>query len=82
MEGDLLILARRPGEKLVINDDITITILEFNGNQIRIGIDAPKDVKVYREEVYMRMPILTISTMIWRMLLQNQLLQKVMVFQK
>lgn len=50
-----LILARRPGEKLVINDDITITILEFNGNQIRIGIDAPKDVKVYREEVYMRM---------------------------
>lgn len=51
----MLILARRPGEKLVINDDITITILEFNGSQVRMGIDAPKEVKVYREEVYHRM---------------------------
>ncbi len=50
----MLILARRPGEKLVINDDITITILEFNGSQIRIGIEAPKEVKIYREEVYDR----------------------------
>lgn len=50
----LLILTRKPGERFVINDDITVTVLEFKGNQIRIGIDAPSDVKIFREEVYER----------------------------
>ena len=49
---DLLILTRKPGERLIINDDITITILEFKGNQVRVGIDAPSDVTIFREEVY------------------------------
>ncbi len=48
----LLILTRKPGERLMINDNITITILEFKGNQVRVGIDAPNDVAVFREEVY------------------------------
>ncbi len=52
--GALLILTRKPGERFVINDNITVTILEFKGNQIRIGIDAPSDVKIFREEVYER----------------------------
>ncbi|WP_026879664.1 carbon storage regulator CsrA [Ignatzschineria larvae DSM 13226] len=50
----MLILTRKPGERFVINDDITVTVLEFKGNQIRIGIDAPSDVKIFREEVYER----------------------------
>ncbi len=48
----MLILTRKPGERLIINDDITITILEFKGNQVRVGIDAPTDVAVFREEIY------------------------------
>ena len=50
----MLILTRRAGETLVIGDDVTITVLETKGNQIRIGIDAPKEVSVHREEIYKR----------------------------
>lgn len=50
----MLILTRKVGEKLIINDDIVVTILEFKGNQVRVGIDAPKDVTIYREEIYER----------------------------
>lgn len=50
----MLLLTRRPGEKLIINDNITITVLSVKGNQIRIGIDAPREVKVHREEIYER----------------------------
>jgi len=51
----MLILTRRIGESLIIgNQEITITILGQKGNQIRIGIEAPKDVSVHREEVFMR----------------------------
>ena len=50
----MLLLTRRPGEKIIINDNITVTVLSVKGNQIRIGIDAPRDVKVHREEIYER----------------------------
>jgi len=50
----LLILTRRVGEKLIIDGDITITLAGIRGNQIRIGIEAPPEVKVHREEIYQR----------------------------
>ena len=50
----MLLLTRRPGEKLIINDNITVTVWSVKGNQIRIGIEAPRDVKVHREEIYKR----------------------------
>lgn len=50
----MLILTRRVGETLKIGDDATATVLGVKGNQVRIGVDAPKEVKVYREEVYHR----------------------------
>ncbi|HCU54067.1 MAG TPA: carbon storage regulator [Gammaproteobacteria bacterium] len=50
----MLILTRRVGEALKIGDNIDITILSIKGNQVRIGINAPKDVAVHREEIYER----------------------------
>ncbi len=50
----MLVLSRRLGETLVIGDDIKITVLGISGNQVRLGIAAPKDVSVHREEVYRR----------------------------
>ena len=47
-----LILSRRVGETLVIGDEITVTVLGIKGNQVRIGVNAPKDVSVHREEIY------------------------------
>lgn len=48
----MLILSRKVNEKVIIGDDISISIIEIRGDQVRIGIDAPKTVKVFRQEVY------------------------------
>ncbi len=50
----MLILTRRVGETLMVGDDVTITVLGVKGNQVRIGVNAPKDVSVHREEIYQR----------------------------
>jgi carbon storage regulator len=50
----LLILTRKIGESLKIGEDVTVTVMAVKGNQVRIGINAPKDVAVHREEVYER----------------------------
>lgn len=51
----MLILSRRAGESLTIGDEITITVVGVNGNQIRLGITAPRDVRVLRQEIYKAM---------------------------
>ena len=50
----MLILTRRVGETLMIGDDVTVTVLAVKGNQVRIGVNAPRDVAVHREEIYER----------------------------
>jgi carbon storage regulator len=50
----MLILTRRVGESVMIGDKITVTVLEVKGNQVRLGVGAPKEVTVHREEVYRR----------------------------
>jgi carbon storage regulator len=52
--GIMLILTRRVGETLMIGDEVTVTVLGIKGNQVRIGVNAPKDVSVHREEIYLK----------------------------
>ncbi len=51
----MLILARRSGESIRIGDEMVVTILSVQGNQVRIGVEAPRDIAVHREEVYLRL---------------------------
>ena len=48
----MLIITRRPGEKVMLGDDVVIEVIEVSGSSVRIGIDAPKSVRVYREELW------------------------------
>ena len=57
----MLILTRRVGESLMIGDDVTITVLGVKGNQVRVGVKAPKEIAVHREEILDRMTGITSS---------------------
>jgi len=50
----MLILTRKPGEKIMIGDDIVVSVISVKGPQVRLGVDAPSDVEVHREEIYNR----------------------------
>lgn len=50
----MLILTRRPGESIKIGDEVTVTVLGINGNQLRLGFSAPRHIAVHREEIYAR----------------------------
>lgn len=50
----MLILTRRVGETLMVGDEVSVTVLGVKGNQVRLGVNAPKDVSVHREEIYER----------------------------
>jgi len=50
----MLVLTRRSGESIIVGDEITITVIEIKGNSVRLGIDAPSDVRIFRKEIYDR----------------------------
>ena len=50
----MLVLSRRLGEALIIGEDVKLTILGVNGGQVRLGIEAPRDVSIHREEIYLK----------------------------
>jgi carbon storage regulator len=56
-EEDMLILTRRVGETLMIGDEITVSVLSLKGGQVRVGINAPRNIAVHREEIYKRIQL-------------------------
>lgn len=48
----MLVLSRKPGQSIIIGEDIVVTVLEIHGDQVRLGIEAPKELSVHREEIY------------------------------
>lgn len=63
----MLVLTRKPGDGIVIGDDVTIKVIELKGGGVRIGIDAPKDLKIYRQEIYDRITEENKTAMQWDM---------------
>jgi len=61
----MLVLTRKPGEGIIIGDNITVKIIELKGGSIRIGIDAPRQTKIYRQEVYDRIREENITAANW-----------------
>lgn len=53
----MLILTRRIGESIIIDDKVTATVLAINGNQVRLGIEAPREIEIHREEIYKKIQI-------------------------
>ena len=53
----MLILTRKPGESIIIGNNIKIVIIEIRGNQVRLGVDAPKEISVHRDEVYEKLQL-------------------------
>jgi carbon storage regulator len=49
----MLVIARKPGERICLGDDITVTVLEISGSSVRLGIDAPAEVQIYRHEIWL-----------------------------
>jgi carbon storage regulator len=65
MEGDMLVLTRKTGEGIIIGDDIRITVVEIKGGGIRLGIEAPPEKKIYRQEVFDRICQENKEAMLW-----------------
>lgn len=63
----MLVLTRKPGEGIVIGDDVFIKIVEVKGGGIRIGIDAPRNTKIYRQEIYDRIVLENKEALQWNM---------------
>jgi len=63
----MLVLTRKQGEGIVIGDDIVIKVIEMKGGNIRIGIEAPHDKKIYRQEIYDRISQQNIESLQWNM---------------
>ena len=67
-EHSMLVLTRKPGDGIVIGDNIVIKIIEMKNGAIRVGIDAPKDTKIYRQEVYEKISGQNIEALQWSMM--------------
>ena len=63
----MLVLSRKIGEVITIGDSISITVLEVKENKVRLGIDAPKDLRIYRQEIYLRVQQENVSAAEWNL---------------
>jgi carbon storage regulator len=78
----MLVLTRKPGEGIVVGDDIIIKIIEMKGGGIRIGIEAPQDKKIYRQEVYERISHQNREALQWNMTDLDALSNKLLIGEK